>query len=389
MASSDVNLNITDLLGAEREDEGEISSCNLTQQENLKSFCTSACESTLAASSQCLRGSGSNSEIAQIQGKKDSTTSEDNCASRYTIIAEQAQLISQLISQVETQTHEIRQRDIEFSRSQKDELNMCSRTEVAAVLLKPRSKMASPRRRSSASSGPECTSMTETERLLDVEEAKELLSSVTSYSIQHLSSNVDEQWSNETQTLMPPVGEESVSPKKRDLLEALSSSHQEKHTDVARRSVSSPVKTTNAVGEVGVQGVAVVSGRGILKKQDHSNSMKSSYRIHHSSIASAVALSQLQQSIHHHENDGGSLFESDSEAWSEPDRNVSETRIGLNKECTKAVLSSRRGINGCTLISSARPHNGRIIHEETDTSESSEETAHEISRIQGMGTHFY
>jgi hypothetical protein len=74
----------------------EISSNNPAQLENLKSFGTSACETILAPSSQCFRGSGSNSEIAQIQGKKDSTTSEDNCASRDKIIGEQAQLIAQL-----------------------------------------------------------------------------------------------------------------------------------------------------------------------------------------------------------------------------------------------------------------------------------------------------
>jgi hypothetical protein len=55
----------------------------------------------------------------------------------------------------------------------------------------------------------------------------------------------------------------------------------------------------------------------------------------------------------------------------------------------KAVLSPRTGVTGCTLISTARPRNDRIIQEETDTSESSEESAHEISRIQGMGPHFY
>lgn len=387
MSTSDVNFSITDLLGDEGEGEGEISSNNRARQENLKSFGTSACETTLAPNSQCFRSSGSNSEIAQIQGMKGSTASEDNCASRDKIIGEQAQLIAQLRSQVETLTHEIRQRDVEFSRSQKNGLNICSRTEVAAVLFEPRSGSASPRRHSSAGSGPVWKSRTETERLLDVEETKELLSSMTFYNSQHLSSNVSDQWSNESQTLMPPVGEESVSPERRALPEAVSNSHQEKHTDVARRSVSSPVKTTNAAGEVGVQGVAVVSGRAVLKKQDHSNSTKSSYRMRRSSSASTVALSQLQQSIHHHDVAAGSL--SESEAWSEPDRNVSLARIGLKEESTKAVLSPRTGVSGCTPISSARPRNDRIIQEETDTSESSEETAHEISRIQGMGTHFY
>ncbi|PNF41505.1 hypothetical protein B7P43_G13036, partial [Cryptotermes secundus] len=366
MSTSDVNLNITDLLGVEGEDEGEISNNNRAQQENLKSFGTSACETTLAPNRQCFRSSGRNREIAQIQGIKDSATSEDNCASRDKIIGEQAQLIAQLRSQVETLTHEIRQRDIEFSRSQNNGLNICNRTEVAAVLFEPRSGSASPRRHSSASSGPVLKSKTETERLLDVEETEELLSSMTFYNSQHLSSN---------------VGEDSVSPERRALPEELSSSHQEKHTDVAKRSVSSPVKSTNAAGEVGVQGVTVASGRAVLKKQDHSNSTKSSYRMRRSSSASTVALSQLQQSIHHHDVHAGSL--SESEAWSEPDRNVSLARIGLKEESTKVVLSPRTGVSGCTLISSARPRNDRIIQEETDTSESPEETAHEISRIQG------
>jgi len=79
---------------------------------------------------------------------------------------------------------------------------------------------------------------------------------------------------------------------------------------------------------------------------------------------------------------------SESEAWSEPDRNVSLARIGLNEESSKVALSPGTGISGCTALGSTRPRNGRIIQEEVDTSESSEETAHETSRIQGMGINF-
>jgi hypothetical protein len=385
MSTSDVNLNITDLLGDEGKDEGEIKCSDPVQQEKLKLCGTSACETTLAPSSQYLRSSGSNSEIAQTQLMKDSATSEDKCASRDKIIGEQAKLIAHLRSQVDTLTHEIRQRDIEFSKSQKGGLNMSSRTEVGVVLFEQKNGSTSPRKHSGSSSGPVWKSRIETERLADVEERKDSLSSMTFYNSQHLSSNIGEQWSNESQTLLPPIGDNSVSPERRALLEAVSSSHREKHIDVAR-SVSAPVDTTNAVGEVCVQGAALVSERAVLK-QDHSNSTKPSCTMHHSFSTSAIALKQLQQPVHHHDFAAGSL--SESEAWSEPDRNVSLARIGLNEESTKAVLSPGTGVSGCTTNSSARPRNGRIIQEETDTSESSEETAHEISRIQGMGTRFY
>lgn len=387
MSTSDVNLNVTDLLGDEGKDEGEIRCNDLAQQENLKLSGTSACETTLAPSSQCFRSSGSNSEIAKIKLMKDSATSEGRYASRDKVIGEQAQLIAHLRSQVETLTHEIRQRDIEFSRSQKDGLNMSSRTEVGGVLLEQKNGSTSPRKQSSSSSGPVWKSKTETERLADVEEIKDSLSSMTFYNSQHLSSSIGEQWSDESQTLIPPVGDNPVSSEKRTFLEAVPSSRQEKHTDVARRSVSSPLKTTNAGGEIDVQSAAWVSGRAVLKKQDHSNSTKSGYTMLHSFSVSAVALRQLQQSVHHHDFAAGSL--SESEAWSEPDRNVSLARIGLNEESTKALLSPGTGVSGCTVLSSARPRNVRINQEETDTSESSEETAHEINRSQGMGTHFY
>jgi hypothetical protein len=387
MCTNDVTLNATDLLGDEGKVEDEIRNSDLAQQENLKLSGTSACETTLATSIQCLRSSNSNSEITEIQSLKDSATSEGKCASRDKTIGEQVQLIAHLRSQVETLTHEIRQRDIEFSRSQKDGLNTSSRAEFGAVLLEPKNgNSTSPRKHSSSSSGPAWKPRTETEKLADVEEMKDSLSSMTFYNSQHLSSSIGEQWSDESQTLIPPVGDNSLSPERRALLEAAPSSHQEKHVDVARRSVSSPVKTTNAGGEVDVQSSALVSGRAVLKKQDHSNSTKSSYTMLHSLSVSAVALRQLQ-SVRRHDFAAGSL--SESEAWSEPDRNVSLARIGLNEESTKALLSPGTGVSSCTMTSSARPRNVRINQEETDTSESSEQTAHEISRTQGMGTHFY
>lgn len=385
MSTSDINFSITDLLGDEGKDESEIKSNDPTQHENLKSSGTSACDTTLAHSKQYFGSSGSNSKIAQIQ-KVDSATSDGICTSRDKIVGEQAKLIAHLRSQVETLTYEIRQRDIEFSRSQKDGLNMCSRTEVGVVLFEPTSVSTSPRKHSSASSGPMWKSRTETERLQDVEETKDSLSSMTFYNSQHLSSSISEQWSNDPQTLKPPVGENSVSPERRVFLEAPSSSHQEKHTNVGRGSVSSPVKTTDDVEEVGVQGVGVISGRSELRKQDNSNSTMSSYALHHSFNTSPVALNEVQQSFRHHDVAAGSL--SESEAWSEPDRNVSLARIGLNEESTKAALSPGTGVSGCTIINTARPHNGRVIHEETDTSESSKKTAHKINRIQGMVTHF-
>jgi hypothetical protein len=379
MSTSDINLSIIDLLG---EDDGEMSSYDPVQQENLKSG-TSPYETTLIPNSQCCRSSGSNSEIAQMQRMKSSTTSEDNYVSRDKIVAEQAQVIAQLRSQVETLTHEIKQRDIEFVRLQKDELNIYTRADATVVLSGPRTGTGSPCKHSNASSGSVWKSRTETERLVDNEETKSL-SSMTFYNSHHLSSNIGEQWGNDSQAVLPTVGKNSVLGERRLLLETVPGYSQEKCTDLSR-SVRSPIKNTNVSGE----GAAVDAGRSILKKQDHLNNAKSPirYRMCHSASASAVAVSQLQLPVQHHDVAAGSL--SESEAWSEPDRNVSLARIGLNEESSKVVLSPGAGISGCTAVSSTRPRNGRIIQEEADTSESSEETAHETSRIQGMGINFH
>jgi hypothetical protein len=182
------------------------------------------------------------------------------------------------------------------------------------------------------------------------------------------------------------IVENSVSGETKILLEAVSGSCQEKNAEVVRRSVSSPVENTYAVEKIGQQGIAVDVRRSVLKKQDHSKNtnLPINYKMCRSSSASAVAFSHLQQAVHQHDVAAGSL--SDSEAWSEPDRNVSLARIGLNEESSKAVQSPGTGVGGCTAISSSRPRNPRIIQEDTDTSESSEETAHETSRIQGMST---
>lgn len=374
MCTSDINLSIIDLLG---EDESEISGYDPVQQENLKSG-TSVFETTLTPNNQCCRSSGGNSEIAQMQRMKGSTTAEVNCVSRDKIVAEQAQVIVQLRSQVETLTHEIKQRDIEFVRLQKDELNMCTRADAAMGLSGPRTGTSSPSKLSNASSGSVWKSRNETERLVDIEETKSL-SSMTFYNSRHLSNNIGEQWSNESQTVLPTVGKNLVPDETRALLEAVSSCHQEKCIQLSR-SVRSPVKSTNAISE----GVAMDAGRSVLKKQDHLNGTKSPirYRMCRSASASAVALSQLQQPVYHQDVATGSL--SESEAWSEPDRNVSLARIGLKEESSKVVLSPGTGISGsgCTAVGSIRSRNGRIIQEEADTSESSEETAHETSRIQ-------
>lgn len=387
MSAGDVNLSLIDLL---KEDVGggEVNSCDPAQQENLNSSGISPCESALTPSSQCCRSSGINSEIAQMHMMKDLSTSEDNNALRDKIVDEQAKVIAQLRSQVETLTHEIKQRDIEFSRSQKDELSMYTRAEVATVLSGPRSEHCSSSKHSIASSGAMWMSRTETETLVDVEETKESLSSMTFYNSQHLCSETSKQWSNESQTLLPKV-EKSVLGETKILLEAMSGSCQEKNIEVARRSVSSLVENTNAVEEINQQGVAVDVKRGTLKKQDYSKNtnLPINYKVWHSSSASAVAFSHLQQSACQHDVAAGSL--SDSEAWSEPDRNVSLARIGLNEKSAKAVQSSGTGVGGCTAVISSRPRNPRIIQEDTDTSESSEETAHEISRTQGMNTSMF
>lgn len=378
MSTSDINLSIIDLLG---EDNGEISSYDPVQQENFKSG-MSVYETTLTPNSQCCRSSGSNSEIAQMQRMKGSTAAEGNYVSGDKIVAEQAQVIAQLRSQIETLTHEIKQRDIEFVRLQKDELNMYTRDDDATVLSGPRTGTASASKHSNASSGSVWKSRTETERLVDIEETKSL-SSMTFYNSRHLSSNIGEQWSNDSQIVLPSVGQNSVPGETRASLETVSGYHQEKCTGLLG-SVRSPVKSTTAASER----VGMDSGRSVLKKQDHLNSAKSpvKYRMCRSASASAVALSHLQQPVYHHDVATGSL--SESEAWSEPDRNVSFARIGLNEESSKVVLSPGTGISGCTVIGSTRPRNGRIIQEEADTSESSEETAHETSRIQGMGINF-
>lgn len=379
MSTSDINLSIIDLLG---EDDGEISSYDPVQQENSKSG-TSLCETTLTPNNQCCRSSGSNSEITQMQRMKGSTAAEDKCVSGDKVVAEQAQVIAQLRSQIETLTHEIKQRDIEFVRLQKDELNMYTRGDAAMVLSGPRTGTASASKHSNASSGSVCKSRTETERLGDIEETKSL-SSMTFYNSRHLSSNIGEQWSNDSQIMLPTVGQNSVPGEARASLETVSGYHQEKCTELLR-SVQSPVKSTTAASEC----VGMDAGRSVLKKQDHLNSAKSpvKYRMCRSASASAVALSHLQQPVYHHDVATGSL--SESEAWSEPDRNVSLARIGLNEESSKVVLSPGTGISGCTAVGSTRPRNGRIIQEEADTSESSEETAHETSRIQGMGVNFH
>jgi len=380
MSTSDINLSIIELLG---EEDGEISSYDPVQQENFKSG-TSLFETTLTANSQCCRSSGSNGEIAQMQRMKGSTAAEDNCVSGDKIVAEQAQVIAQLRSQIETLTHEIKQRDIEFVRLQKDELNMYTRGDASMVVSGQRTGTASASKHSSASSGSTWKSKTETERLVDIEETKSL-SSMTFYNSRHLSSNIgDEQWSNESQIVLPTIGQNSVPGETRASLETVSGYHQEKCTELLR-SVRSPVKSTTAASEC----VGMDAGRSVLKKQDHLNSAKSpvKYRMCHSASASAVALSHLQQPVYHHDVATGSL--SESEAWSEPDRNVSLARIGLNEESSKVTQSPGTGISGCTAVGSTRPRNGRIIQEEADTSESSEETAHETSRIQGMGINFH
>jgi phage host-nuclease inhibitor protein Gam len=384
MSAGDANFSLAELLKDNDVDEGEINSFDPAQQENVKSSGTSPYETTLTPNSQGCRSSGSNSEIAQMCMMKDSVMSEDN-ALRDKIVDEQAQVIAQLRSQVETLTHEIKQRDIEFSRSQKDELNMYTKAEAATMFSGPRSEHCSSSKHSSASSGAVWRSRTETERFVDVEETKESLSSMTFYNSHHLNGNIGKQWSSESQNLLPNV-KNSVSDETKALLEEVSVSCQEKNTEVAIRSMSSPVENTNDGEEAGQQGVAVDVRRSVPNKQDHSNnkSLPVNYKMNRSSSASAVALSHLQQSIHHHDVAAGSL--SDSEAWSEPDRNVSLARIGLNEESAKAVQSPGAGVAGCTAISSARPRNPRTIQEDTDTSGSSEETAHEISRIQGTNT---
>lgn len=380
MFTSDINLSIIDLLG---EDDGEISSYDPVQRESSKSG-TSLCETTLTPNSQRCRSSGSNSEIAQMQRMKGSTAAEDNCVSGDKIVAEQAQVIAQLRSQIETLTHEIKQRDIEFVRLQKDELNMCTRGDAAMVLSGPGTVTANASKHSNAGSGSAWNSRTETERLVDIEETKSL-SSMTFYNSRHLSSNNGEQWSNESQIVVPTIGQNLVPGETRASLETVSGYHQEKCTELLRP-VRSPVKSTTTAAS---ERVGMDAGRSVLKKQDHLNGVKSpvKYRMCRSASASAVALSHLQQPVYHHDVATGSL--SESEAWSEPDRNVSLARIGLNEESFKVVLSAGTGISGCTAVGSTRPRNGRIIQEEADASESSEETAHETSRIQGMGINFH
>lgn len=377
MSAGDVNMSLIDVLKDDIE-EGEVSSYDTAQQEVIKSSCMSPYESALTTTSQCCRSSGSNNEIAQIHMMKDSSTSEDNNALRDKIVGEQAKVIAQLRSQVETLTHEIKQRDIEFSRSQK-ELNMYNKAE-AATMSGPRSEHCSSSKHSSSSSGVMWMPSTETERLVDIEETKESLSSMTFYNSQHPSSSIGKQWSNEPQTLLSNV-ENSVLGEANILIEAVSGSCQERNTEVAR-SVSLPIEITNAIEEVGQQDVALNLRKSVLKKQDSKNTNLPINKICRSSSASAVAFSHLQQPIHQHDVAGGSL--SDSEAWSEPDRNVSLARIGLNEESAKAVQSPGTNVGGCTVISSIRPRNLRITQEDTDTSESSEETAHEINRIQGI-----
>ncbi|KAJ9588444.1 hypothetical protein L9F63_018177 [Diploptera punctata] len=104
-----------------------------------------------------------------------------------------------------------------------------------------------------------------------------------------------------------------------------------------------------------------------------------SYKVHRSLSASAVALSQLQQPVQTYEIPPGS--HSESEAWSEPDRTVSLARIGLNEESTKSMLLPG-SLNGCTPSGATRSRSGRILQDDDNSSESSEQTAHEI-RIHG------
>ncbi|XP_069674173.1 golgin subfamily A member 4-like isoform X3 [Periplaneta americana] len=370
ISASDLNISLSDLL-QEDEDEVEMSSCDPGQQDNIKSSGTSPYETTLTPNSQCC--SGSNSEIAHIQGMKDSTTSEENYVLRDKMVGDQALVIAKLRSQVEMLTQGIKQRDLKISLSQKDGAN------VSAVLTGSRSGSSSPSKGSTASSGTIWKSRTETERLEDVKEAEESLSSMTFYNSQHPVDGVVQQWSNESQNILHNVTENST--ETGAVMNSVSC--QEKSTDV-RRSKSSPIRISpTAAEQIGLRNGTVDTGRQSLKKQDHLKSTKSplSYKMCRSSSASAVALSQLQQSAQHHDIAAGSL--SESEAWSEPDRNVSLARIGLNEETAKAVLSPGNGVNGCTVMGTSRSRNGRIMQDEADTSESSEETAHEINRIQG------
>lgn len=361
---NDLNISLSDLL-QEDDDEVETSSCDPGQQDNIKSSGTSPYETTLTTNSQCC--SGSNSEIAHIQGMKDSTTSEENYVLRDKIVGDQVLIIAKLQSQVESLTQEIKERDLKFSPSQKDEVN------VPAVLNVSRSGSSSPSKGSNASSGTIWKPRTETERLEDVKEAEESLSSMTFYNSQHPVGDTVQQWSNESQNILHNAIENT-----NEMSAVLNSaSCQEKSAD-PRRSKSSPLQMSPTVAEE----ISLCNGDTRLpspKKQDHPKSAKSplSYKMCRSSSASAVALSQLQ----HHDIAAGSL--SESEAWSEPDRNVSLARIGLNEEATKAVLSPGNGVNGCLVLGTSRSRNGRIVQDEADTSESSEETAHEIIKIQG------
>ncbi|XP_067001294.2 centrosomin isoform X2 [Anabrus simplex] len=104
-------------------------------------------------------------------------------------------------------------------------------------------------------------------------------------------------------------------------------------------------------------------------------------RIRRSSSANAVSGSLLHTSKLHREYGVASL--SESEAWSEPDRNVSMARIGLREDNLKTNITLMTGTLNTTCCSIGGSGRARRSKEIDDSSESSEETARENSRTPG------
>ncbi|PSN39824.1 hypothetical protein C0J52_19185 [Blattella germanica] len=365
MSANDLNFSITDILRLE-EDECEVSSCEPEHQDIPNETGSHYC-----------RSSGSNSEIAQILGMKDSTTSEDIFSSTDKIVGEQAQVIAQLRSQIEILNQEIKQRDIEFSRSQNERIT-CSKAETPIALPGPRSGGTSPSKSSSASSGTVWKRTRKGERLEDVIEAQESLNSMIFYNSHHVNKSVDDQPNSESVA----SGDKAVLNDATFVLDSTLLLNPEKSTTnalEAPRPGSSPIKNNDSLADINT---LVPDTRSTPRKQDQIKNTKSSnsYKMYRSCSASAVTLNQLQQPVQYEIPPGS---HSESEAWSEPDRTVSLARIGLNEESSKSLLSSV-GVNGCPSVTSTRSRNARTVLEDVNSSESSEETAHEI-RIHSTG----
>ncbi|KAJ9588443.1 hypothetical protein L9F63_018176, partial [Diploptera punctata] len=180
MSNTDLNLSISDIMRIEEAEE-EISGCDYPGSQEVH----------IETGSNYGRSSGTNSEIAHILGMKDSSTSEDILSPSEKTVTEQAQIIAQLRSQIETLTQEIKQRDIEFCKSQNDDL--FSKPEPCTNLSGPRSGSTSPSKSSNGSSGTVWKSKTEAGRLENVEEAEESLNSMVFYNSHHLNNTSDHQ----------------------------------------------------------------------------------------------------------------------------------------------------------------------------------------------------